>query len=64
MELTEEQKNKMIDARLQQYAARRFDMLMDQAALLAAGDDAGVEATQKRIEAIDAAVEAVQKMRC
>jgi hypothetical protein len=62
MELTTEQKNAMIKQRLEQYSMQIFSLQMDREALQAAGDTVGVQTTDKRIEKLQTAYSAVERM--
>ena len=62
MELTQEQKEKMIRHRLDEYKAKIFTLEMDRSALEAIGDDNGVKNTEQHIEALRKAYEAVERM--
>lgn len=62
MDLTQEQKEKMINRRLEEYTAKIFSLEMDLKALTAIGDEAGVSTTNQRIEFLRKAYEAVKEM--
>ncbi|MNV22520.1 hypothetical protein D3C71_1134970 [compost metagenome] len=62
MELPVEQRQQMIDQRLEQYKVQLFQLSMDRTALESAGDTAGVQSVDKRIEAIRKAYSAVEGM--
>lgn len=61
--LTVDQRNQMIDSRIQEYEAKIFDMEMNIVALDAIGDATGVLTSNARIEALRKAIEAVNGMR-
>lgn len=61
--LTNDQKNKMVEARLRDYDARIYDLEITICALLAVYDEAGAIETNKRIEALKKAREAVEQMK-
>lgn len=62
MELTDEQKSAMIKQRLEQYSMQIFSLQMDREALQAAGDTVAVQTTDKRIENLQTAYSAVERM--
>ncbi|MCM3746519.1 hypothetical protein M3223_04040 [Paenibacillus pasadenensis] len=61
--LSKEQQDKMLDQRLQEYAAKRFSYYLDVVALRAAGDDAAVDERLKRIKGLDDAATAIEALR-
>lgn len=62
MDMTKEQKEKMIQRRLEEYAAKLFALEMDKTALEAIGDTEGVTNTVQRMESLRKAYEAVKGM--
>lgn len=63
MELTKEQKEKMINRRLEEYSAKIFALDMDLKALEAIGDEEGVKTTEQRLESLRKAYKAVEEMK-
>lgn len=61
--LSKEQQDKMLDQRLQEYAAKRFSYCLDVVALRAAGDDAAVDQRLKLIKGLDDAAAAIEALR-
>lgn len=61
--LTQDQKNQMIDARLQRYAAQIYELELDIVALQAIGDADGVEQTEKRIFSLKRASTEIEKLK-
>lgn len=61
--LTPEQKNQYIDARLNEYEIKLFQLQMDRVAFTAAGDHEQVKSIEKRAEALEKAKEAVKAMK-
>ena len=62
MEITVEQKKKMIERRLQEYSSKIFSLEMDRKALEAIGDEEGVKNTDQRLDSLRKAYEAVKGM--
>lgn len=63
MELTKEQKNKMITRRLEDYSAKIFSLEMDLNALVAIDDKEGIKTTEQRLESLRKAYTAVEVMK-
>lgn len=61
--LTEEQKGKMIQRRLEEYSSKIFALEMDLKALEAIEDVEGINTTNQRIEALRKAYTAVEAMK-
>lgn len=62
MDLTKEQKEKMINRRLEEYSAKIFSLEMDLKALVAIGDEEGVNTINKRLDSLRKAYKAVEEM--
>lgn len=60
MELTQEQKNQMIEARLLEYRGRLFNIEMDRVAAEAAGDIIAVDELDRAAEGLKKAYRAVE----
>ena len=63
MELTKEQKEKMINRRLEEYRTKIFSLEMDLNALTAIGDEEGIKTTNQRIESLRKATKAIEEMK-
>lgn len=61
--LTQEQRNEMIDQRINMYDTQIFNLQMDRTALESVGDSIGVENVDQRIHALETAREAVKAMK-
>lgn len=61
--LTQEQKNKLIDARLQDYDLKIYNLELDAVAFASAGHQAGVDGVRTRIERLQTARAEIEKLK-